>query len=361
MTNSPPAKPAGRNAPKRVRKRLADGTIKVYEYARAPAQPSRFLAASGHAIRGLARDYTKAPEFLGLSESWRAATIYYLGLIEDAIGWMTVADIEDPRARGEFYALRDRFASHPFKADKIVGVLCTLLAWGYERRRIAVNHATGLERLIKGPRRADKTWSEDRLAALLAAAPPDLARMIRLALLTAARLGDLRRLDWSMIRDGWLTFSPAKTAKMIPPPIVRLPIAALPPLGELLDECAGGARWPEAGPILRTQARGIVWSTPNFNAVWRGTVARAGLADADRHFHDLRGTAITRLLEAGCTDAEAASISGHVLGGRSTLRAYAARTDAMALAAFTKLARWLAARPVVIDLTTARQPAGNRG
>lgn len=342
-----------------MRKKLADGTWRVYEYARKPKAPSRFHARQGHAIRALATEYSKSPEFRALSEQWRWATLYYLGLIEDGLGWMTRDDLEDPRARGEFYSLRDAHAGKPFKADKLVGVLCTLLAWGYERRKIAVNHAQGIERLVKGPQRADKIWSEEQIAALLAVADVDISRLVRFAVLTAARRGDIQTLDWSMLRDGWLTFTPRKTSKMIPPPIVRLPVRELAPLAALLDEI-GGPNPPASGPIFATATRALPWTTSNFAVRWRAMLARGGLREADRHFHDLRGTAITRLLEAGCSDAETAAISGHVMGGRTTLRAYASRTDAMALAAFRKLNNWYADRPRVIDLTTARKPAGNR-
>lgn len=360
MTTSPPEKHDGPRAPKRVRKKLADGTYRVYEYARKPKPPSRFHQRQGHAIRELAAAYSKSPEFRALSEQWRWATFYYLGLIEDGVGWMTQANLEDPRARGEFYKLRDDHADKPFKADKLIGVLCTLLAWGYERRKIAVNHAQGIDRLVKGPQRADKIWTEEQIAALLAVADSDISRLVRFALLTATRRGDIQTLDWAMLRDGWLTFTPQKTSKMIPAPLVRLPVRELEPLAALLDEI-GGTRWPSSGLIFATETRKLPWTTSNFAVRWRTMLIRAGLRDADRHFHDLRGTAITRLLEAGCSDAETAAISGHVLGGRSTLRAYASRTDAMALSAFRKLNKWYSDRPRVIDLTTARKPAGNRG
>jgi hypothetical protein len=41
------------------------------------------------------------------------------------------------------------------------------------------------------------------------------------------------------------------------------------------------------------------WTESGFRASWRKLVERAGLVDADLHFHDFRGgTAITRLARA---------------------------------------------------------------
>jgi integrase len=349
MTTLKPEKPAGRNV---VRKKLADGTIKEYIYQRKAKEPSRFLQSTGHGFRSINAAYTKSPEFKALSQSWQAATFYYLGIIENRLGWATIENLCDHRIRTEFYALRDEHAAHPAKADKITGVLGTVLSWAYERRIVTVNHAKGIDRLGRGGRRADKIWDEAMLAQLLAHASPDLSRMVRLALLTAARLGDLRRLRWSDYRDGWITYTPSKTAKMVPPPIVRLPVMELPQLGELLEEC----RKSGAETILATEARGIPWGTPNFNARWKEALAKAGLLDADRHFHDIRGTVTTQLLEAGCTDAETAAITGHSIGGRSMLRAYAARTDGLSIAAYRKLKAHLAARPAILAFPVGNKP-----
>jgi hypothetical protein len=54
----------------------------------------------------------------------------------------------------------------------------------------------------------------------------------------------------------------------------------------------------------------------------------------------LRGTAVTRLAEAGCTEAEIATITGHTLASVHTiLERYLARTDKLAVAAIAKLER----------------------
>ena len=52
----------------------------------------------------------------------------------------------------------------------------------------------------------------------------------------------------------------------------------------------------------------------------------------------LRGTAVTRLAEAGCTEAEIASITGHsVKSVGAILDRYLARTKGLALSAIEKL------------------------
>jgi integrase len=57
-------------------------------------------------------------------------------------------------------------------------------------------------------------------------------------------------------------------------------------------------------------------------------------------FHDLRGTAVTRLAEADCSVAEIAAITGHSMRDvGAILDKYLARTDKIALAAIAKLER----------------------
>ena len=48
-----------------------------------------------------------------------------------------------------------------------------------------------------------------------------------------------------------------------------------------------------------------------FRSSWRKACAAAGISGLT--FHDLRGTAVTRLAVAGCTEAEIAAIIGHSL------------------------------------------------
>jgi integrase len=60
--------------------------------------------------------------------------------------------------------------------------------------------------------------------------------------------------------------------------------------------------------ILRTP-RGRAYRKRNFHDRWKEAVEAAGIADL--HFHDLLGTAVTMLAEAGATIPQIASITGH--------------------------------------------------
>jgi integrase len=68
---------------------------------------------------------------------------------------------------------------------------------------------------------------------------------------------------------------------------------------------------------------------------WEATCSAAGINDL--HFHDLRGTTVTMLAEAGCTLPEIVTITGHSLRrAQDILDKYLARTSKLAESAIAK-------------------------
>ena len=316
-----------------VRKRLADGSIKEYRYDLDVAARKKFVARRADAIHQIARAYFEAPEFAALAPRYQREKRRRLGIAADFLGWMTFDDLGDRRARAEFYRLRDAHKSTPATADHIAGALAHLLAWAYERGVIEVNHAARMEQIAPKISRADRVWSDDDIAAYLAVARPDFGRLFRAALYTAARQADLCAMRASDLRDGWLTYRPTKTAHSTGV-VVALPVLELPPLRDLLlDAPRDGALWRDH--------RGEAWRPTSVQARHRATLAAAGLEDL--RWHDLRGSAASRMLDAGATDAQVAAITGHTLASGSSLGAYLARTRALAVGAYRAWSRALGA------------------
>ena len=52
------------------------------------------------------------------------------------------------------------------------------------------------------------------------------------------------------------------------------------------------------------------WTEDGFRTSWGKAFDKTGLGDL--HFHDLRGTAVTRLALSNCTVPEIAAITGHI-------------------------------------------------
>lgn len=333
-----------------VRRRLADGSVKEYRYDLGAKEVSKAKMREANAIHQIAMAYFAAPEFKSNSPAWQKAIRYYVALIEDKLWWMRFSDMADRKARAKFYEMRDFHAETPVKADRLISVLKTLCAFGYERALLAADHARGIPRLAStGAIRADCIWLPEHETAFLGVAPPDIRRLFLMALYTAARQADLTSLRWDQYRDGWLSFQPSKTRRKTGV-WVHLPVYALPPLQAVLDEA------PRRCAFILSTENGVQWTGPNLRRRWERAKAKAGI-DADLHFHDLRGTAVTRMLEAGCTDIEAASITGHAMIKGAAMSKYAARTKQLAVNAYVK---WSAAMQpgTVVSIAGKRFPQG---
>jgi integrase len=88
-------------------------------------------------------------------------------------------------------------------------------------------------------------------------------------------------------------------------------------------------------PILLTTKTGRSFKKRYFAEQWEETCKKAEIADL--HFHDIRGTTVTMLFQAGCNLGEIVSITGHSLRrAQEILDKYLARTSTMADNAIAK-------------------------
>jgi integrase len=105
------------------------------------------------------------------------------------------------------------------------------------------------------------------------------------------------------------------------------------PLKAVLDAAS------RRSPIILTRADGRPWTGQAFRAAWLRICKAAGISGLT--FHDLRGTAITRLALVGATEAEIATITGHSMRSVRAIidRHYLARDSALGESAIRKLER----------------------
>ena len=147
---------------------------------------------------------------------------------------------------------------------------------------------------------------------------------LTLALWTGQRQGDLLRLTWSAYDGAHIKVRQSKTGAKVPIPVGG-------PLKVMLD------RTPRRGLLILLSSEGTPWTGDGFRSSWKKACKKAGIVGVT--FNDLRGTAVTRLAIAGCTEPEIASITGHSLKDvRSILDAhYLHRDPALSEAAIRKL------------------------
>jgi integrase len=246
--------------------------------------------------------FTLIAEFKASSEFPRGAATQkeyrrYLAVIEEQFGTMPLKAVEDRRARGVFMEWRDTMKATPRKADYAWTVLARVLSFGKDRGRIAINVCEGGGRLYEA-RRQEKIWTPDHISRFIAEAPAELHLALVLALWTGQRQGDLLKLRWSDYQERKIRVFQSKGQKPVTIPV-----------GDTLAECL--KRAPMRALTILTGQRGRPWTGDGFRTEWGKACQRAGIDDVT--FHDLRGTAVTRLAKAGCSVAEIASLTGHAL------------------------------------------------
>jgi integrase len=327
-----------------ITKTLADGTRRTYWYAWKGGPPLRgepgtpeFIASYNEAaarkvipprgtLLSVLQAYQDSEDFTGLATRSRSDYVGKIKLIEKEFGDFPLAALTDNRTRGIFKAWRERLArSSRRQADYAWTVLARVLSWGIDRGLVTANPCEKGGRLYRGSR-AENIWTYEDEAAFLERAPAHLHLPLLLALWTGQRQGDLLRLPWSAYDGTHIRLRQSKGG-------ARVVIKVGAPLKLALDSV------PKLSPIILTTAEGKPWTPDGFRASWGKACKRAGVVGVT--FHDLRGTAVTRLAIAGCTEAEIATITGHSL---RSVRAiidthYLSRDPALGESAIAKLER----------------------
>ena len=334
----------------KVKAKLASGKRATYYYAwrggpRLEGEPGspEFMASYNTAItRKRARNedllisvldrFEESTDFANLAERTRKDYRRLLIVIEREFGDFPIAALEDRRTRGEFLAWRERLAVKSRRqADYAFAVLARTLSWAHNRGLVPLNPCERPGRLYKASR-SENVWTEVDEQAFYAAAPRHLCLALTLALWTGQRQGDLLHLKWAAFDGRNIRLRQRKTKVAI-----AIPVGA--PLKNALEQARSryrseGKPLPET--ILATE-RGTQWTESGFRASWRKACIKAGISGLT--FHDLRGTAVTRLAIAGATVPEIAAITGHSLKEVGTIldTHYMHRDPALGEAAIRKL------------------------
>lgn len=321
----------------RVTKRLADGSSVTYYYAwkggpRLPGKPGdpKFLVAYNAAIAEKAKQpsgtlqfilnaYQDAPKFTDLAERTRRDYVKHIRKIEAEFGDFPIAALTDRRTRGEFLAWRDRMAANSRRqADYVFATFAAVLAWAADRGIILTNPCARPGKLYRS-KRSDTIWTQADETALFKIAPQRIRLAYLLAVWTGQRQGDLLRLTWKAYDGSHIRLTQRKTGRRV----------VIPVSGALKAALDKASQDKKAVTILTT-TKGTPWTSHGFSATWRKTLAKAKVTGLT--FHDLRGTAVTRLAIAGCSEAEIATFTGH------SLRDVAAILDAHYLSRDSRLA-----------------------
>jgi hypothetical protein len=163
----------------RVKKKHADGSIKVHLYHRATGLPldanrlaesyadaEKKMRSKGEStLTALVRFFDTSSTFDALSETSRREYLWKLKRIETKWGSVPEATFNNQDDADSFAA--DVLAWHQElgktsrrSADNLMSALCRVLSFAKEKRRIKYHPIPSFQRLYKSDR-ADKTWSEE--------------------------------------------------------------------------------------------------------------------------------------------------------------------------------------------------------
>ena len=305
-----------------VHAKLASGKVKSYYYHRATRMrlagapgSVEFLASFAAAeqsnqrrdvgtLSGLIREFEGTKQWRRLAESTQKEYKRVFKFWDAEYGTCPYRALEDKAFRADVVKWHDKFSeAKPREADNRATILARVLSWAAKDGPLRVNVLDGFERAYASDR-SDIIWLPEHIEAFMGVASPEMQFAMVLALHTGQRQADVLRLAWSQYDGASITLRQGKGRRLgRAAPAVRVPCTKA--LKATLD-----AAQRRAAVILTTKT-GLAFKKRYFAEQWEATCKAANIVDL--HFHDIRGTTVTMLAEAGCTLPEIVSITGHTL------------------------------------------------
>jgi integrase len=298
-------------------------------YRRLEGEPEPAARAGTFAALIVARE--ASPEWGALSEGTREMWARFHRVISEAWSGEQVKGLEpkhvmalrnsyadmppaDPKLRTK--PIED-YKARPAAANNLIRCLSATLKWSIPLGWRPDNPCRDIPKLPIGD--GYEPWTRREIEFFKKHARQDLWHAAAIALYTGQRQGDVLSMRRNHIRDGAIEVKQAKTGK-------PLAVAIHPDLRAILAEL------PRKSLHLLTNTRGKPWTSGGFKGMWQEEMDRRifrVLRKRGRVFHGLRKSAVVFLLEAGCTDAEVASITGQC---REMIEHYARQVNQRKLA-----------------------------
>lgn len=244
----------------------------------------------------------KGDAFPRVAASTRQTWGPWLDKIADHFGDLRTAQFDRPdKIRPLILRWRNTYAATPRAADTGIQVLSVLCSYAIDPLgRLGRNPCEGIKQLYSSDR-SEIIWTESDLATLKVTCSAEIANAVDLAAATGLRQGDLLRLSWSHIGPDAITLVTGKRSGK-----AKRAREAIVPLYDGLRAVLAGI--PKRSTTVLTNSRKRPWTGDGFGSSFNKAKIAAGMAKADLHFHDLRGTAATRFYTAGLSERVIAEI-----------------------------------------------------
>jgi integrase len=278
-------------------------------------------AARDGTFGALVPAYKASPEWKQLSPRTQKEWTRHLTYVEGKWGELRVDGVEPKHV----LTLRDTRADTPADANNLLRALSAMFGWSTLRGWRSTNPCLRVPKLKGGDGWAPWPW--DAIQFFREHGAGHLWEVAALALYTGQRMSDVLVMRWSAINEGLIACTQAKTAKKLWIPIHKQLRPLLASLEARLRTKLGKAgkdldiRRHHAPILLNTRSR--PWTPDGFKASCAKELNAPRMAEFRSRrlvFHGLRKSAVVFLLEAGCSDAETAAITGQSPQYRGALR-----------------------------------------
>ena len=285
---------------KRVLKRLPDVRHRDFATALAAAKAMRTKGEKANGAKTfdwLVRLYERSPEFNAKAENTKRLYSRHLAYANEnfrnRLGHSAPLAILTAE---QLLILRDKTAAEPGKANAILKSVSALYHWAAKsgRKYVKENIASGIDLLEVGEHQAWPKW-------LVAAALDDPAIRLPVALLyfTGQRISDVVKMGRANVVQGTLHVIQKKTGAKLAFPVHKR-------LAEIIEQDA-----PKGEMMFLLNEKG----KPVTESGLRQRIQAWALAKHKQRIvpHGLRRNAVNALLEAECSSAEVAAITGQSL------------------------------------------------
>lgn len=308
--------------------------IQSYENAK------KFYDNKQETFKDLMIDYFQSRSFAKLAVRTRDLYLSHKKYFEEKWSSLPVAVLKDQKIKKHFRKWRDELAvKHGDRtADLVFATVRRIVSFAVGDGILPINHLLTIEGIYSTDR-SDIIWLPEHVEAFMNSGAN---QTMQLALIIGLNIGrreaDIIRLTWSDFKGDCIMVTNRKSGKTS-----KFPARCTPILKETLEQYRLALkRVPRHDETILTTIKGMPWTEKHFSTKFSAAKNRAGLIEL--HYHDLRGTAVTVLSEAGATPQEIASITGHSLKYiHAILEKYMATTRQLNVAATKKLSEtWIA-------------------
>lgn len=272
----------------------------AYAAAIEAAAPKR----NGYMANDLVDDYIASPNFMRLKPRTQKDYRLWLDRFAKEFGDDPVQMFAEWESLSEVNDWRDAWKDSPKQYDYAGTVVTILLNWAIKRGKLKRHHCS-FDKVYKADR-AHITWKPEFIEKFLSLAPDNIGRVLVAATETGLRPADLvqlRRFNVETLDSG--------NRRLRIPTQKRGVFAHIPvteKMADIIDTALAGQEY------ILTNPSGKPWTERYASQRLSHWKNKAGLTEEalgySLHMHDCRGTATTKLLEAGADAFQLASVFG---------------------------------------------------